>query len=136
MVRKSAAEWCVKCGMPMHTRGSLVAKNRRSILVAMFTICLARFSQYSDVRNGWTPPRPTRRHFFDPCPRQSCSEHTMMPRIYPIMATPTSTRLYSRCRRRQHASCCCSHYTWLVLYRGVLCVVWVNITSTRNPKLS
>jgi len=36
----------------------------------------------------------------------------------------------SLCRWRRHASCCCcTHY----LYRGV---VWVNITSARNPKLS
>jgi len=32
-----------------------VAKNRRSILVTLSAICLARFNRYSlDVRNGWS----------------------------------------------------------------------------------
>jgi len=43
--------------------------------------------------------------------RRSCGGNTVntwTPRIHPIMATPTSTRLCSLCsRRRRHASCCC-----------------------------
>jgi len=40
------------------------------------------------------------------------------------------------CRRRHASCCCCTHYSQLVLYRGVVCVVWVNIMSAKNPKLS
>jgi len=161
------------------TMASPVAKNRRSILVAIFPICLARFNRRSACTAPLPPSlaeRSVRPLCFAPLaavhtkagrPTQRHYQHGVLwsvPPVHRVVGNTVNTRgerrhnrraddrlvyspyngdahspgkrpLCSLCRRWRHASCyCCSYYAQLVLYCGV--VGLVNITSTRNPKLS